>query len=113
MKIELLSPIPKTKVQFSWSCHRMVPDESGCYAITSYAGEILYVGLAKKSIRSRMGKHLDTPEKREVQKLGAAYWFFYILADAKEVNKIERGWMNQSILNDGKKPILNKIYSPL
>jgi hypothetical protein len=71
------------------------------------------VGLAADSIRGRMRRHLDTPEKRKASPAGAPFWFYYVLRSAAEVGPIERGWMNQAIMEDGAIPLLNKVYSPL
>lgn len=60
-----------------------------------------------------MGSHLDTNEKRKGSSLGVPFWFYYLLQPASDVSRIERGWMNQAELEDGKKPPLNKIQSPL
>jgi hypothetical protein len=82
------------------------------YTLT-YSGDVLYVGLATGSIRDRMGRHLDTPDKRSAGPLGAPYWFYYVLRTTAEVGPIERGWMNQAILEDGTRPPLNKVDSPV
>jgi hypothetical protein len=60
-----------------------------------------------------MGAHLDTAAKRSGGPLGVPFWFYYIMRDASEVGPIERGWMNQAILEDGGMPPLNRVYSPL
>jgi excinuclease UvrABC nuclease subunit len=90
-----------------------VPDKPGCYALATYSGDVLYVGLATNSIRARMGSHLDTEEKRKGTDLGIPFWFHYLVVDSQKVAAIERGWMNQAILADGETPALNKLYSPL
>ena len=113
MKVDLLRPVPNHKTQFAWSHHIAVPEQTGCYALVTYGGNVLYVGLASASIRDRMGVHLDARDKRMLTAQGAVYWFHYILCAPTEVGPIERGWMNQAILEDGDKPLLNKIYSPL
>lgn len=113
MKVNQLRPSPDIRVPFAWSYHVTVPERPGCYALVAFGGEVLYVGLATRSIRSRMGTHLDTPEKCSAGAQGAAYWFYYALRDASEVGSIERGWMNGAILEDGEMPPLNKVYSPL
>ena len=113
MKVDRLHPIPKQKTQFARSHHVTVPDQPGCYALVAYSGDVLYVGLSRTSIRDRMAVHLDTREKRTPSNQGAAYWFYYVLCKPSEVGRIERGWMNQAILEDGNKSVLNKIYSPL
>jgi hypothetical protein len=61
-----------------------------------------------------MGSHLDTSAKRKsVGDFGIAFWFYYIVSAGIEVGPIERGWMNQAILEDGEMPPLNRVYSPL
>ena len=60
-----------------------------------------------------MGCHLDTEAKRKGTDLGVPFWFDYLIVDPTKVAAIERGWMNQAILEDGESPALNKVYSPL
>ena len=114
MKVDRLTPAPSQKTQFAWSHHATLPDLPGCYALATYAGDVLYVGLATTSIRSRVESHLDSPLKRKgVEPLGVPFWVHYILRPAIEVGPIERGWMNTAILEDGEMPPLNRVYSPL
>ena len=113
MKVERLVPTPDQKTQFAWSHHVAVPNQPGCYALVTYHGDVLYVGLAARSIQNRMGAHLDTPVKRQGGPLGVPFWFFYLVRPALDVGSVEKGWMNQAILEDGEIPPLNRIYSPL
>jgi hypothetical protein len=113
MLAERLLPKPDKKTRFAWSHHVTVPDKPGCYALVTYDGHVLYVGLASSSIRSRMGCHLETEEKRRGTALGVPFWFEYLVQDPARVAAIERGWMNQAILEDAAMPPLNKAYSPL
>ena len=113
MLISCLVPAPEHKTQFSWSRHKEVPKRPGCYALVTFDGHVLYVGLAKKSIQSRMESHLETPTKRIGTNLGVPFWFYYLERVALEVGPVERGWMNQAILEDGQMPPLNLVYSPL
>jgi len=113
MKVDRLSPAPTQQTRFAWSHHKEVPTQPGCYVLATFGNDVLYVGLASKSIRSRMGVHLDTPKKREGVDLGVPFWFYYLERPANDVNSIERGWMNQAILEDGKMPPLNAVYSPV
>jgi hypothetical protein len=113
MRAEQLTPKPDQRTRFAWSHHVTVPDKSGCYALITYNGDVLYVGLATQSIRSRMGCHLDTEAKRKGTDLGVPFWFDYLVADSTKVAAIERGWMNQAMLADGAMPALNRVYSPL
>ena len=113
MRADQLSPKPDQRTCFAWSHHVTVPDKPGCYALVTYNGDVLYVGLATGSIKSRMGCHLDTEGKRKGTSLGVPFWFHYLVGDSKKVAAVERGWMNQAILLDGEMPALNKVYSPL
>jgi hypothetical protein len=113
MKVTCLTPTPAKRELFAWSRHSTVPAKPGCYVLATFADEVLYVGLASVSVRDRMGNHLDNIEKRAVGALGAAYWFYYHLCDSQKVASIERGWINNAILETGSRPPLNKIDSPL
>lgn len=113
MQVGRLRPCPKAYTQFAWSHHVTVPATPGCYALVTYAGIVLYVGLASSSIADRMAVHLETESKRKGTPDGVPFWLYYFECRASEVNAIERGWMNQSILADGEMPPLNKVYSPL
>src|SRR5262249_36878291 len=103
----------ESHTKFAWSHHASVPEEPGCYALTTFAGDVLYVGLATASIQSRMGAHLETAAKRKGGPQGVPFWFYYTVRAASEVGPIERGWMNQAILDDGDMPPLNRVYSPM
>jgi len=113
MNVDQLLPQPDQRAQFAWPHYITVPEQPGCYALVTYGGDVLYVGLATGNIRERMGAHLDTPDKRKGVTLGVPFWFYYILRSSGEVGPIERGWMNQAIMEDGTMPPLNKIYSPV
>lgn len=112
MLVGRLRPSPRTYTQFAWSHHVTVPELPGCYALVTYAGIVLYVGLASSTMAGRMAVHLETEEKRRGTPNGVPFWFYYLACSALEVNALERGWMNQSILEDGDIPPLNKVYSP-
>jgi hypothetical protein len=113
MKVACLSPLPTHREVFAWSHHARVPAKPGCYVLTNFSGDVLYVGQATVRICDRMGIHLDTDEKRAIGTLGAPYWFYYVVLDPAKVGSVERGWMNQAILKTGSRPPLNKIDSPV
>src|SRR5579862_5813782 len=113
MRVGDLSPAPDNKTRFAWSHNVTVPEKPGCYALVTFHGDVLYVGLATANIRSRMRNHLDTAAKRAGASSGVPFWFYYLVEVDRPVGPIERGWMNQAILADGEMPPLNKIYSPL
>jgi len=109
MNVEKLSPAPTGKETFKRSRDRFVPNRTGCYVLTSLSGEVLYVGLAT-NLRTRMNNHLDTPEKVLPTPQGRAAFFFWL--ETKDLNLIERTWMNIHIQEEGRLPILNSAYSP-
>src|SRR4051794_25606863 len=113
LTVDQLIPVPRGRIQFAWSHVVAVPETPGCYALVTYSGMVLYVGLASVSVQDRMKAHLETPEKRRASNLGVAYWFYYLDCPSAQVNFTERGWMNQAILVDGNIPPLNKIYSTM
>ena len=112
MKIEQLNPKVSNKVQFSLKDRKFVPCTAGCYALTTFEGDVLYVGLTENFNR-RFVQHRDTDEKRNPTAHGRAFWFYYLTADLKEINRIERSWLNQHITAHGVLPVLNKVSSPI
>jgi hypothetical protein len=109
MNISELVPAPLKVETFSRSRERFVPETSGCYALSSFAKVVLYVGLAT-NLRKRMNEHLDSLEKTSETKDGRAVLFFWL--EHSEINKVERTWMNIHNIHEGRLPILNTIYSP-
>lgn len=109
MKVEALVPVPLGRIRFRRNQQKFAPEQAGCYVLTTFTHDVLYVGLAT-NLRRRMGEHLDTPEKCTTTSLGRAIWFHWV--EAKEIQKIERTWMNIHIENEGKLPILNAVFSP-
>lgn len=109
MNIGKLIPAPLSKESFHLSRKKFIPDKPGCYVLTTFAGAVLYIGLAK-NLRQRMQQHLDTPEKTSETSLGRAILFHWIESD--QLNKVERTWLNIHLEHEGTLPILNKIYSP-
>jgi len=112
MKIEQLSPKPNDKVQFKLSSYKSVPKTSGCYILATFENDILYVGLSD-NLYNRFQQHLDNPEKTKPTSTGKAIWFFYIEYDITNLPKLERTWLNQFEVIEGKLPVLNKVSSPI
>ena len=108
MNIASLIPLPGRREPFRRDRERFVPVKAGCYALTTFGGVVLYVGLAV-NLRRRMNDHLDTPEKVNLTKHGRAVWFHWLETD--ETSKVERTWLNIHIQHEGEMPILNQIYS--
>jgi GIY-YIG catalytic domain len=109
MNIDGLVPQPSHCEAFKRSSERFVPEQSGCYVLTTFSKIILYVGLAD-NLRRRMNDHLDNPAKTGETKLGRAVLFHWI--ECSDTNKIERTWMNIHLHTEGTLPLLNKMYSP-
>jgi len=112
MKIDELNPKPSAKVQFNLASFKSVPHENGCYVLTTFDNKILYVGLAT-DLNNRFKQHLDNPEKTNPTAEGKAIWFYFTMYDPKNLPKLERSWLNQFTTSNGRRPILNKIDSPV
>jgi hypothetical protein len=112
MKINELIPIPKDKVQFKLAFFKSVPQDNGCYVLTSFENDIIYIGLAI-NLNNRFKQHLDNPEKTNPTSDGKAIWFYYTTYDPKNLPKLERTWLNQFTNVHGRLPILNKVNSPI
>lgn len=110
MNVSFLSPPVQVALPFAWSYEKQVPSLPGNYALVSFAGLILYVGLTTTSLRTRMRCHLDDLTKRQGTFDGVPYWFQYRLGEPDQVARIERGWMNQCVLEDGALPGLNRVF---
>lgn len=112
MKVQQLEPKISRRVQFSFKDRKLVPRTAGCYALTNFEGDVLYVGLSDDLYR-RFAQHRDTDEKRTATAHGKAFWFYYLTCSSKDINRIERAWLNQHISVHGTFPILNKVSSPI
>lgn len=112
MKVQDLIPCPTQSETFKRHRQGYIPSTSGCYVLTNFLRDILYVGLTV-NLRRRMNEHLDSPEKTEETRAGRAVLFFWIEVSEKEMNMVERTWMNTHIQQEGAIPVLNKMYSPV
>lgn len=112
MNVTKLVPQPVERLQFHLRAKKYVPAQSGCYVLTTFDGFVLYVGLAT-SLASRFVQHCETKEKCEPTSDGRAFWFHFLEVEAKELNRVERTWLNQFSAVHGRRPILNKVDSPM
>lgn len=112
MKIDKLQLQPQEKVLFQFSDYRQVPEDSGCYVLTSFEGRILYIGQSK-NLRRRFEQHLDDPAKTQATSQGRAVWFYWLLYDELHLNALERGWLNEHAAAEGDWPILNDASPPV
>ena len=112
MKVSELSPAVVERVQFTFRYQKQVPSEPGCYVLTTFDGDVLYVGLSDNLSR-RFGQHRGADEKCEVTLLGRAVWFYFLEQPEKEIRRVERSWQNQYSSVHGDLPVLNKVASPV
>jgi hypothetical protein len=109
MKVATLVPEPTRSEAFRRNRERFIPDAPGCYALTNFSREVMYVGLAK-NLRRRFTQHLDNDQKTAVTSLGKVILFWWF--ETEDTRKVERTWMNIHIQHEGALPILNRVYSP-
>ncbi|SHL88972.1 GIY-YIG catalytic domain-containing protein [Nitrosospira sp. Nsp11] len=110
MKVSALIPRPARSEPFRRNRERFIPENQGCYVLTTFDSTVLYIGLTT-NLRRRIIDHLDSNQKTLPTATGRAVLFFWI--ESNEINKIERTWLNTHIQHEGAKPVLNKIYSPV
>lgn len=109
MKLDLLVPLPASSEPFRRNRERFIPSRPGCYVLTTFERNVLYIGLTV-NLRRRVNEHLDSAAKTELTAHGRAVLFHW--TQTAEINKIERTWLNIHLLNEGCLPILNSVYSP-
>ena len=112
MKAGELSPAVVERVQFTLRYQKRVPSESGCYVLTTFEGDVLYVGLSC-DLNRRFGEHRGNVEKCEPTLFGKAFWFYFLKQPDKETERVERSWMNQYCSIHGERPVLNQVDSPV
>lgn len=112
MNISELVPTVQNRLQFTYEFHKFAPSEAGCYVLTTFDGQVLYVGLTE-DLKRRFGEHRDNKDKCALTIQGRASWFYYLVLDQKEIYRVERAWLNGHLDAHGVLPILNKINSPV
>ncbi len=110
MKACNLKPTVASDVAFKRKFDKYLSSKSGCYALTTFDEDILYLGLTK-NLKRRFNEHLDNPDKVNLTDNGRATRFFYL--ETEDLELTERTWFNLYLQSEGKLPILNKIYSPV
>jgi len=112
MKVNELVPVPTEKVLFKLPSFKLLPKQAGCYVITTYYDEILYIGLSD-NLFNRFQQHLNNPAKTNPTEIGKAVWFHYIIYNSLQLERLERTWLNQYESLNGRLPLLNKLNSPV
>lgn len=109
MKCSVLIPQPTQWEPFSRNKAKFVPGGPGCYVLATFEDHVLYVGLAL-SLQRRFNDHLDNPEKTKPTAEGRATKFYWV--ETPDINRVERTWLNIHVSNEGRYPLLNKVFSP-
>ncbi len=110
MNVTHLVPMPVFSEPFRRDRQRHIPQISGCYALTTVAGHILYLGLAT-TLGQRFEQHLDTPSKVAPTVEGRAVLFHWLATEERDAT--ERGWLNAHRVVESRLPLLNKLDSPV
>src|SRR4051812_38071391 len=93
MKVGQLIPQATLRVRFTLRELKFVPRGPGCYLLTNFDGDILYVGLTDE-LHRRFQDHRDNKEKCGPTPLGVAFWFYFLPCPIKQLQRIERTWLN-------------------
>ena len=112
MLVSALTPEPGNKVRFAHPSVKLTPEQPGCYVLTTIDLAILYIGQSVNLSR-RMEQHLEDPEKRSRAVGGIAFWFYYTECANRDLDSIERGWINDFSIREGCLPFFNKIRPPV
>jgi len=110
LKIVELRPTPDSVEPFRHDRAKFVPARSGCYALATAPGHVLYCGLAS-NLQSRMLQHLEDSSKVSPTQEGRAVCFHWL--ECREINSVERGWLNMHRVQHGRLPLLNTLDSPV
>lgn len=111
MLVSSLVPEVQIRVDFSYADLHLVPNQPGCYALTAFGDEILYIRQSE-DVCNRMKQHLNDQEKRGQTPAGKVCWFYYKLCHVHDLNKLENGWMNEYMSKKGDMPFFNKVRPP-
>lgn len=113
MNVNALTPTAGAPLSFDYESVRRLSAEPGCYVLTNFTGDVIYIGQAV-SLRARLEQHLDAGRHRELTIYGRASLVrVLVLESPLMISTHERGWLNQCELADGMLPPLNKIHAPV
>jgi excinuclease UvrABC nuclease subunit len=112
MKVDELIPLPSEKILFALSSFKLVPQDFGCYIMTTFNNHILYIGFSD-NLNRRFKQHLENPEKTKPTEEGKVLWFYFKTYNPKNLEQLERTWLNQFVTQHGRRPLLNKLDSPI
>lgn len=112
MNVMDLVPAVEGRVQFNLRCRKFVPKQVGCYALATFQGYLLYVGMTDNLCR-RFAEHRDCSPKRKATPKGCAFWFYYLTCEEQQKCRIERTWINSYLEVHGELPHFNCVNSPV
>ena len=112
MRITQLQPLPNCRVSFKRSEYKKVSTAPGCYVLTTFQGEILYIGKTDRSLDVRFQEHLGNSEKTQPTDEGKAFWFYFLEYESNKIGVLEKTWVNAFVTTEGRLPLLNKISPP-
>lgn len=112
MKVSELVPSLIDKFPFNLASFKFIPKVAGCYVLSTFENDILYIGLSD-NLFNRFQQHLGNSEKTSPNKEGKAIWFYFTTFNPNNLPKLERTWINHFVAIHGRLPILNKVNSPL
>jgi predicted GIY-YIG superfamily endonuclease len=112
MKATQLVPRTNSRFRFTLRYQKFIPKSAGCYVLSTFENEILYIGLTD-NLQRRFGEHRGSKEKTISTLKGAAFWFHFLACTEKDLQRLERTWLNQYEVQHGSFPVLNKVRSPV
>ncbi len=113
MLVQNLNPSPNHQLKFDYPNIKNAPKKSGGYVITAFNNTTIYIGQSTDLSR-RMKEHLDGRQMEQHTPVGVAFWFYYQLENELNLNKLERGWIQQyQIASKGNLPPLNTATPPV
>ena len=108
---EALNPPPSNREPFRLTSVRFVPDSSGCYLLTNFKGEILYIGKTE-CLSRRLQNHLSSKDKLIETSKGSAI-FFHWTGPVEFPELLENSWLSQYEAREGNLPPMNKVRASM
>ena len=107
-----LRPGIERRVSFTLSSGGIVPDQPGCYALTTFSGEIVYIGQTD-DLNRRFAEHCGDPDKRVMTPFGVVQFLQFRRCPLSDLNDLESTWTNQyEMRNGGELPYLGRLRPP-
>lgn len=84
----------------------LVPNHPGCYVLSDWNDEILYIGKTN-SLHRRMGEHLNNAQQGGFTYWNNVVWFDYVLLYFHQIDQTEQALLTQHQQQTGTYPVLN------